>query len=109
MRLRTLKKYTTVILVFDTDVSEINIIEENIKTLNSCANVRKVYCIPQVFKFEDELEYCCNIKSIDDFLRTTGSKEFKHRLIIEKNLKKKLEAAVFYIKNIMEQSTKRII
>ncbi len=104
MRLRTLKKYTTVILVFDTDVSEIKILEENIKTLNSCANVRKVYCIPQVFKFEDELEYWCNINSIDDFLRTTGSKEFKHRLIIEKNLKKKLETAGFDIKKLWSKA-----
>lgn len=104
MRLRTLKKYTTVILVFDTDVSETKILEENIKTLNRCANVKNVYCIPQVFKVEDELENCCNINSIDDLLGTFGSKEFKHRLIIEKNLKKKLETAGFDIRKLWSKS-----
>ena len=91
MRLRILKKYTTVILVFDTDVSETKILEDNIKTLNSCENVRNVYCIPQVFKIEDELERCCNISS-------------KHRLIIEKNLKKKLETAGFDIKKLWSKA-----
>lgn len=100
MRLRTLKKYTTVILVFDTDVSETKILEENIKILNRCANVKNVYCIPQVFKIEDELERCCNINSIDGLLGTSGGKEFKHRLIVEKNLKKKLEMAGFDIKKL---------
>ena len=104
MRLRTLKKYTTVILVFDTDVSKTKILEENIKTLNRCANVKNVYCIPQVFKVEDELENCCNINSIDDLLGTSGSKEFKHRLIIEKNLKKKLETAGFDIRKLWSKS-----
>lgn len=104
MRLRTLKKYTTVILVFDTDVSETKILEENIKTLNRCVNVKNVYCIPQVFKVEDELENCCNINSIDDLLGTSGSKVFKHRLIIEKNLKKKLETAGFDIRKLWSKS-----
>lgn len=53
-----------------------------------------------MFKIEDELERCCNINSIDDLLGTSGSKEFKHRLIIEKNLKKKLETASFDIKKL---------
>ncbi|SFL43288.1 hypothetical protein SAMN05216390_1283 [Lachnospiraceae bacterium KH1T2] len=46
IRLRTLKKYTTVILVFDTDVSETKILEENIKTLDKCANVKKCVLYP---------------------------------------------------------------
>ena len=63
-----------------------------------------MYCIPQVFKVEDELENCCNINSIDDLLGTSGSKEFKHRLIIEKNLKKKLETAGFDIRKLWSKS-----
>lgn len=97
MRLRTLKKNTTVIFVFDTDVGDSKILEENIKTLNKCPNVKGVYCIPQVRNIEDELVYACNIKTIDDLLGTSGSKEFKKRIISEKNLKKKLEQAGFDI------------
>lgn len=100
MRLRTLKKFTTVILVFDTDVSDSTILKENIKTLKNCSNVRNVYCVPQVLKIEDELIRCCNLNKIDDLLGTTGSKEFKHRLIIEKNLKNKLVEVGFDIKKI---------
>ena len=66
--------------------------------------------------YEEAVSYCeslyidgmikdnTTIKSIDDFLRTTGSKEFKHRLIIEKNLKKKLEAAGFDIKKLWSKA-----
>ncbi len=97
MRLRTLKKNTTVILVFDTDVSDSKILEENIKMLKKCPNVKNVYCIPQVRNIEDELAHCCNIRSIGDLLGTSGSKELKKRLIGEKNLKRKLEQAGFDI------------
>ena len=84
-------------MIFDTDVGDIKILEENIKILNGCSNVKNVYCIPQVFKVEDELVRCCKINNIDELLGTSGSKEFKHRIIVEKNLKKKLETAGFDI------------
>lgn len=103
-RLRTLKKNTTVILVFDTDVGDSKILEENIKVLNKCQSVRQVYCVTQVKNIEDELKYCCNIKSIDELLGTSGSKDFKRRLINEKNLKKKLEAAKFDIQKLWSLS-----
>ena len=44
------------------------------------------------------------MNSIDDLLGTSGSKEFKHRLIIEKNLKKKLETAGFDIRKLWSKS-----
>lgn len=64
----------------------------------------KVYCIPQVINIEDELERCCNIKSIDDLLGTSGSKEFKRRLIIEKNLEKKIESADFDVEKLWSKA-----
>lgn len=97
MRLRTLKKNTIVILVFDTDVSDSSILEENIRILQKCPSVKKVYCVPQVKNIEDELVRCCSINKIDELLGTSGSREFKRQLISEKNLKRKLEEADFDI------------
>lgn len=97
LRLRTLKKNTIVILIFDTDAGERKILEENIKILNKCSSVKKVYCIPQVRNIEDELVHCCNVKNIGELLGTTGTKEFKRQFINEKNLKRKLEIAGFNI------------
>lgn len=95
LRLRTLKKGTIVILVFDTDTKSIDILKENIETLLKCNNVKCVYCIPQVSNLEEELVYSCNIREIGELLGTQSVKEFKRQLILEKNLQRKLEAAGF--------------
>lgn len=47
-------------------------------------------CIPQVNNLEDELLRSCHIKQIKELLGSKSNKDFKHDLIVEKNLKKKL-------------------
>lgn len=97
IRLMQLKKGTTVILVFDTDEGNIDVLKENIKILNKCPEVNKVICIPQVNNLEDELIRSCNIKQIKELLGSRSNKDYKHDLIAEKNLKKKLLAHCFDI------------
>ncbi len=90
IRLMQLKKGTTVILVFDTDEGNIEILRKNMNRLSRCQEVSSLICIPQVNNLEDELLRSCHIKQIKELLGSKSNKDFKHDLIVEKNLKKKL-------------------
>lgn len=61
-RLMQLKQGTTVVLVFDTDCGNVQILQENIKLLNKSGMVNKVLCITQVRNLEDEFLRSCDIK-----------------------------------------------
>ena len=67
---RTLERETTVVLVFDTDVEKVNILDENIKIIKNSNNVRDIICIPQIKNLEDELIYSTNITKIIDLLES---------------------------------------
>lgn len=86
-RLMSLKKGTTVVLVFDTDAGNTDVLKENLKILNKCSQVNGVICIPQVNNLEDELIRSCDIKQIKELLGSKSNKDYKHDLIIEKTLK----------------------
>lgn len=90
IRLMQLQNNTTVVLVFDTDVGVPDILCKNIQLLEKCTTVRQVICIPQVNNLEEELLRSCSIKQIRDLLGSSSNKDFKHDLIMEKNLKSKL-------------------
>lgn len=95
--LRTLKRDTIVILVFDTDTKNIDILNYNIKTLNECRIVSKVIIIPQVKNLEDELIRSCDINNIKELLNSRSKKDFKSDLIRITNLDTKLKEHKFNI------------
>ena len=95
--LRTFKKGTIVVLVFDTDTGNVNILNSNIKLLNECPFVSKVITIPQVKNLEDELVWSCNIKRIRELLNSRSKKDFKSDLIRVTNLDSKLREHQFDI------------
>lgn len=88
--LRTLKKGTLVVLVFDTDTQNTEILNYNIKLLNKSNIVSKVVTIPQVKNLEDELIRCCDIKKITELLNSRSKKDYKSDLIKVTNLETKL-------------------
>lgn len=98
--LRTLERETVVVLVFDTDVEKIDILDENIKLIMSSNNVKDVICIPQIKNLEDELIYSTNINKIVDLLESKSKKDFKNDFNNCKNLIKKLEDKEFKISKI---------
>lgn len=98
LRLMQLKKDTNVVLVFDTDVGNVEILRKNIQILKQCSQVKNIICIPQVENLEDELIRSCNIKQIKELTGSRSNKDFKHALIIEKNLASKLKSRNFDIK-----------
>ena len=102
--LRTLERETVVVLVFDTDVEKIDILDENIKLIKSSNNVKDVICIPQIKNLEDELIYSTNINKIVDLLESKSTKDFKNDFNNCKNLMKKLEDKEFKISKLWSRN-----
>lgn len=98
--LRTLERETIVILVFDTDIEKIDILDENIKLIKNSNNVRDIIFIPQIKNLEDELVYSTNISKIIDLLESKSKKDFKNDFINCNNLMRKLEEKEFKISKL---------
>ena len=104
--LRTFKNPTVVVLVFDTDTNQIDILCENIDKLNSCSAISKVITIPQVPNLENELIRSCNIKKITELLGSKSKSEFKSDLLHITNLDSKLLQHQFDIHSFWNQAPK---
>lgn len=91
LRVMNLKKGTKVVLIFDTDEGNVSILKKNIDFLQKESVVSEIICITQVRNLEDELKRSCTIKQIKDLLGSKSNSDFKHDLIQEKNLSKKLQ------------------
>ena len=102
--LRTLERETVVVLVFDTDVEKIDILDENIKLIKNSNNVKDVICILQIKNLEDELIYSTNINKIVDLLESKSKKDFKNDFNNCKNLMKKLEDKEFKISKLWSRN-----
>lgn len=95
--LRTLKKGTIVVLIFDTDTDNVDTLNNNIQKLKECSFVSKIVTIPQVPDLESELIRSCNIKKITQLLNSRSKKDFKSDLIHITNLDIKLKEHEFDI------------
>lgn len=99
-RLMTLRPGTMVVLVFDTDTGQTNILNKNLEKLKRCSAVSEIVTIPQVSNLEAELVRSCNIKKITELLNSKSRKEFKADLIRTKNLAGKLKEHQFDINQL---------
>lgn len=95
--LRTLKKGTIVVLIFDTDTDNVDTLNNNIQKLEKCSFVSEIVTIPQVPDLESELIRSCNIKKITQLLNSRSKKDFKSDLIRITNLDMKLKEHEFDI------------
>ncbi len=98
MHLRPLQPGTMVVLVFDTDAGNPDILQKNIKKLEAYRSISEIVLIPQVPNLEGELLRSCDIKKIEELLNSKSKKEFKSDLIRVTNLDKKLKEHQFDIK-----------
>ncbi len=96
-RLRTLSRDTMVVLVFDTDAGNVEILKNNIKTLKDCKAVSDIVIIPQVPNLEGELVRSCDIRNIKELLNSKTNGEFKSDIMSVSNLAKKLQEHKFDI------------
>lgn len=96
-RLRTLSRGTMVVLIFDTDTDQLDILNKNLRRLKACSSVSEIVTIPQVPNLEGELIRSCNIRNIKELLNSKSREEFKSDLIRTSNLEKKLQEHQFNI------------
>lgn len=95
-RLITLKKGTTIVLVFDTDTNKTDILEKNLRFLERQKGlIKEIILITQVSNLEDELIRSCNIREIRELTGSRSNTEFKGDLLKTNNLKAKLDKKSF--------------
>lgn len=99
-RLMTLRPQTMVVLIFDTDTQNTDILHQNLEKLKACPSVSEYITIPQIFNLEDELVHSCDIKEITDLFGSKSKKEFKTDFIRAKNLAGKLTEHQFDINRL---------
>ena len=81
LRLRTLAPGTIVVLAFDADAGNIDILSKNIKKLKSCNAVSNFITIHQVPNLESEILRSCDIRKIEDLLNSKSKRDFKSDLL----------------------------
>lgn len=81
MHLMQLKPNTNVVLVFDTDTDNLDILKKNIKLLEKTTYIKNVYLIPQSKNLEDELISSCDVKQIKELLKSRSNKDFKRDVL----------------------------
>ena len=100
----TIKKGTKVVFVFDTDLENISILEENVKTLKRVAKLtnKDILFVMSVKCFEDELVVSCkninNVKALIKHFGSQGLSAYKTDFSKCKNLEDKLKQAGFDMK-----------
>jgi hypothetical protein len=85
-RLMNLRPETSVVMVFDTDTFNVNVLKENIEILKNTSFVRSIICVTQVKNLEDELIRSCDIKNIRELTGSKTDSGYKHDLIKASNL-----------------------
>ena len=78
--LRKLPAKTTVVLIFDTDKNDMNILKANIQFLKKHPNIKKIVTIPQVTNLEKELSRCTDVHQIRQLLNCKTNSEFKKEI-----------------------------
>ncbi|MBO7573819.1 MAG: hypothetical protein J6T25_03485 [Bacilli bacterium] len=107
---RTIKRDTRIVFVFDTDVENTSILEENIKTLKRIAFIegKDIIFLMSVKRFEEEIVFSCsNIKDVKGLIKlfnSQGLSAFKTDFSHCKNLEDKLKQAGFEIKTMWIRS-----
>ena len=100
LRIRPLGPNTIIILIYDTDVVKVDVLEENIKFLKKQKNIKSVYCIPQIKNLENELGYSCNIKYVLEITHSKSMKDFKGDFANCKNLGNRLRKCEFSLEKL---------
>ncbi|MCI5773384.1 MAG: hypothetical protein MR210_02375 [Erysipelotrichaceae bacterium] len=80
LRIMNLKPGALIVLVYDTDVQNEEMLCANINKLKK-HGFNKIYHIHSVQNFEDELIYSTDINKINDFISTRNVVEFKSKFI----------------------------
>lgn len=76
---------TTVVLVFDTDVTITDKLQRNIRLIDQYCVRTKLVFLPQVLNLEDELVRCTDVRSPAELTHSKSAKDFKRDFCALKN------------------------
>lgn len=68
---------TTVVFVFDTDVSQTSNLQKNLELLGRYCGKLKIVFLPQVLNLEEELVRCTDVKTVTELTKSGSVKNFK--------------------------------
>lgn len=92
--LAQLKKDAIVILIYDTDIPETEVLEKNIKALREYG-IKIIYHVQSIKNFEGEILYSTQINDINEFFASSKVEEFKNKFINHRDILSKLKSASF--------------
>lgn len=98
--IRTLKADTIIVLIYDTDKEQTDILQENINFLKKQGAVKSVLCIPQIKNLEEELVYSCNMKKVGELTHSETISDFKGAIIGCSNLGARLKQCGFSVNKL---------
>lgn len=98
--LRSIPKNSIIILIFDTDVNKIDMLEKNIKKINKFSNINDIIFVKQVKNFEDEIINSTDIKDVKELFNSKSISEFKKDFLKANNVLRKLKEKNFKIDKI---------
>ncbi len=103
-QLVTIQTGTTVVLVFDTDVPNTEVLRENISRLKTfCSKIRLVF-LSQVLNLEDELVRCSDIKSVVELTHSKSNKDFKRDFCSMTNVRYVLDRVNLNVKTLWTEN-----
>ena len=109
---RTIKKKTKIIIILDSDVPNVELLDENLKTIKKVTNItdEDIIILFSIRTFEDELIYSCSkLTNIHSLFNTKGIDEFKKKFIGRENIQSKLKEVNFHIEKMWSRSTKSLL
>ena len=76
-QLLSIQAGTTVVLVFDTDVTQTLNLKKNLELLERYCGKLKIVFLPQVLNLEEELVRCTDVKAVTELTKSGSVKNFK--------------------------------
>ena len=109
-KLMLLDPGSVVVLVFDTDKDETEILKKNINLLKSLSFEVEVLTVAQVLNFEDEIERSTDVKRAQDFTKSESLKDFKNAVnrAKDKDFRAALKRHKFDLSKLWTQKPPRI-
>lgn len=100
-----IKPKTDVVLLFDTDVCQTDILRTNIKNIKKCGSSITVVTVLQIPNLEKELILSTDVSDIKDLTRSKSVSDFKHDFCKMNDCRYTLERHSFDINKIWIQKS----
>lgn len=105
-RLAILPKDVIIILVYDIDIENTEILEQNLQLLHRLG-FKNIHHIHSIKNFEDEIVYATNLKNVHEMYNTSSIEEFKSKFMHQNNILGKLNRYKFNVNKLWSRVIKQ--